>query len=73
MNSVEYLLIVQAAGGRRRPARKFIHWMVANVPNVDLDAGNVVLPYIPRWVKLSSRAYYHKHFLKVFSFLNFRT
>jgi len=34
-------------GGRRRPSRKFVHWMVANIPNVNLDAGNIVLPYIP--------------------------
>ncbi|XP_023321523.1 26 kDa secreted antigen [Eurytemora carolleeae] len=35
-------------GGRRSPGRKFVNWMISNVPLLDLDAGNVVFPYIPR-------------------------
>merc|ERR1719215_1377758 len=34
-------------GGRRRGSRVFIHWMVSNVVEVDMDKGTTVLPYIP--------------------------
>jgi hypothetical protein len=32
----------------RRSARTFVHWHVANIPQIDLEKGDVVLAYIPR-------------------------
>jgi len=34
-------------GGGRRGKRVFVHWMVSNVVEVDMDNGTTVLPYIP--------------------------
>merc|ERR550517_300478 len=33
--------------GRRSPPRKFVHWMLSNIAQNNLDAADVVLPYIP--------------------------